>query len=210
MMPKTRTAAAAHERRRTCESCPDDDLSLIPAEDNPRPVDRTPTIDDGELERLVGWWEAANYLTVAQIYLQDNPLLRELLRRSTSSRGCSATGVPRRVSTSSTPTFSSWVAGDTGEAPGRALAPGEQAPDYFHNRDFEGLARVIAHADGYKLYAILQPDGSVEFDLGNTGVGLGFDPASFDDHGLFVLARAQWRTPTRTATCRCSGSPHAR
>ena len=26
------------------------------------------------------WWEAANYLTVAQIYLQDNPLLREPLR----------------------------------------------------------------------------------------------------------------------------------
>jgi hypothetical protein len=84
-------------------------------------------------------------------------------------------------------TFSSWVAGGAGAAPGRALAPGEQAPDYFHDRHFEGDARVIAHADGYKLYAILQPDGSVEFDLGNTGVGLGFDPASFDDHGLFVL-----------------------
>ena len=27
-----------------------------------------------------GWWAAANYLTVAQIYLQDNPLLREPLR----------------------------------------------------------------------------------------------------------------------------------
>ena len=29
---------------------------------------------------MLGWWEAANYLTVAQIYLQDNPLLREPLR----------------------------------------------------------------------------------------------------------------------------------
>ncbi len=27
------------------------------------------------------WWEAANYLTVAQIYLRDNPLLRQPLRR---------------------------------------------------------------------------------------------------------------------------------
>ena len=27
------------------------------------------------------WWQAANYLTVAQIYLRDNPLLREPLRR---------------------------------------------------------------------------------------------------------------------------------
>src|SRR5262245_7679148 len=31
-------------------------------------------------ERTVAWWEAANYLTVAQIYLQDNPLLDEPLR----------------------------------------------------------------------------------------------------------------------------------
>jgi xylulose-5-phosphate/fructose-6-phosphate phosphoketolase len=37
-------------------------------------------IDEAELVRLIGWWEAANYLTVAQIYLQDNPLLREPLR----------------------------------------------------------------------------------------------------------------------------------
>jgi xylulose-5-phosphate/fructose-6-phosphate phosphoketolase len=31
-------------------------------------------------ERTLAWWRAANYLTVAQIYLQDNPLLREPLR----------------------------------------------------------------------------------------------------------------------------------
>jgi xylulose-5-phosphate/fructose-6-phosphate phosphoketolase len=30
-----------------------------------------------ELDRIVAYWEAANFLTVAQIYLQDNPLLRE-------------------------------------------------------------------------------------------------------------------------------------
>jgi xylulose-5-phosphate/fructose-6-phosphate phosphoketolase len=33
-----------------------------------------------ELESTIAWWEAANYLTVAQIYLQENPLLREPLR----------------------------------------------------------------------------------------------------------------------------------
>ena len=33
-----------------------------------------------ETELTIGWWRAANYLTVAQIYLQDNPLLREPLR----------------------------------------------------------------------------------------------------------------------------------
>lgn len=33
-----------------------------------------------ELERVDAYWQAANYLTVGQIYLQDNPLLRETLR----------------------------------------------------------------------------------------------------------------------------------
>jgi xylulose-5-phosphate/fructose-6-phosphate phosphoketolase len=32
------------------------------------------------LDRLDAWWRAANYLTVGQIYLLDNPLLREPLR----------------------------------------------------------------------------------------------------------------------------------
>jgi xylulose-5-phosphate/fructose-6-phosphate phosphoketolase len=35
---------------------------------------------DEELDGLLAYWEAANYLTVAQIYLQANPLLREPLR----------------------------------------------------------------------------------------------------------------------------------
>jgi len=38
-------------------------------------------LDEVELDRLLAYWEAANYLTVAQIYLQANPLLREPLRR---------------------------------------------------------------------------------------------------------------------------------
>jgi xylulose-5-phosphate/fructose-6-phosphate phosphoketolase len=33
------------------------------------------------LERMQRYWQAANYLTVGQIYLQDNPLLRDPLRR---------------------------------------------------------------------------------------------------------------------------------
>ena len=33
-----------------------------------------------ELARLDAWWRAANYLSVGQIYLRDNPLLREPLR----------------------------------------------------------------------------------------------------------------------------------
>ena len=33
-----------------------------------------------ELARIDAWWRAANYLSVGQIYLLDNPLLREKLR----------------------------------------------------------------------------------------------------------------------------------
>lgn len=35
--------------------------------------------DDEELARIDAWWRAANYLSVGQIYLLDNPLLREPL-----------------------------------------------------------------------------------------------------------------------------------
>ena len=41
-------------------------------------TDATPT--DDELARLDAYWRAANYLSVGQIYLMDNPLLREPLR----------------------------------------------------------------------------------------------------------------------------------
>jgi xylulose-5-phosphate/fructose-6-phosphate phosphoketolase len=37
-------------------------------------------IDDEELGRIDAYWRAANYLSVGQIYLLDNPLLREPLR----------------------------------------------------------------------------------------------------------------------------------
>jgi xylulose-5-phosphate/fructose-6-phosphate phosphoketolase len=37
-------------------------------------------IDGAELDALVDYWRCANYVTVAQIYLQANPLLREPLR----------------------------------------------------------------------------------------------------------------------------------
>jgi xylulose-5-phosphate/fructose-6-phosphate phosphoketolase len=37
-------------------------------------------LDPDELDRIDAWWRAANYLSVGQIYLLDNPLLREPLR----------------------------------------------------------------------------------------------------------------------------------
>ena len=55
-----------------------------------------PSLDRADLDGLVAYWNAANYLTVAQIYLRDNALLREPLAPSTSSRGYWATGGRRR------------------------------------------------------------------------------------------------------------------
>jgi xylulose-5-phosphate/fructose-6-phosphate phosphoketolase len=38
------------------------------------------TLDDEQLRRIDAYWRAANYLSVGQIYLLDNPLLREPIR----------------------------------------------------------------------------------------------------------------------------------
>ena len=47
----------------------------------PRTVTHAPgPLSDELLHRMQRYWEAANYLTVGQIYLQSNPLLREPLR----------------------------------------------------------------------------------------------------------------------------------
>src|SRR5216684_3195818 len=38
-------------------------------------------LTESELDALDAWWRAANYLSVGQIYLLGNPLLRQPLRR---------------------------------------------------------------------------------------------------------------------------------
>ena len=51
------------------------------------------------------WWRANNYLTVGQIYLQDNPLLREPLRSGAHQAAAArATGAPAPGCRSSTRT----------------------------------------------------------------------------------------------------------
>ena len=51
-----------------------------------------------EARRIDAWWRAANYLSVGQIYLLDNPLLKEPLDdSSTSSRVSWGIGAQRPV-----------------------------------------------------------------------------------------------------------------
>jgi xylulose-5-phosphate/fructose-6-phosphate phosphoketolase len=51
------------------------------AERNPHGATRTNDLDPATLASLDRWWRAANYLSVGQIYLLDNPLLRLPLHR---------------------------------------------------------------------------------------------------------------------------------
>ena len=41
---------------------------------------RTKTLSSEELRKINAYWQAANYLSVGQIYLMDNPLLKEPLK----------------------------------------------------------------------------------------------------------------------------------
>ena len=52
-------------------------------------------LSDKESALIDAYWRAANYLSVGQIYLFDNPLLESRCERSTSSRACSAIGARR-------------------------------------------------------------------------------------------------------------------
>ena len=55
------------------------------------------------LNQMDAYWRAANYLSVGQIYLHDNPLLREPLKLAHIKPRCFwATGAPRRARISST------------------------------------------------------------------------------------------------------------
>jgi len=44
------------------------------------PAGDAAVLNDDDVARIDAWWRAANYLSVGQIYLMDNPLLREPLR----------------------------------------------------------------------------------------------------------------------------------
>ena len=46
------------------------------------PPDKECPLDPEQLRKIHAYWRAANYLSVGQIYLCDNPLLREPLKLS--------------------------------------------------------------------------------------------------------------------------------
>ena len=56
------------------------------------------------LQKMDAYWRAANYLSVGQIYLHDNPLLKQPLRLEDVKPCCWGTGALRPDRTSSTST----------------------------------------------------------------------------------------------------------
>ncbi|HEY0277475.1 MAG TPA: hypothetical protein VGC32_04330 [Solirubrobacterales bacterium] len=96
--------------------------------------------------------------------------------------------------------FSGWLGGDHAEAPGRPLdaAEGGKLPKYLrymyepaHAKD----PRVIAEAGGYKLYSYLGTSGGLNFILGETGFGLGYESAAeLGDAPLHIFGSGKtWR-----------------
>ncbi len=65
--------------RRSQGEPPGDHATMTPEQATQSTADTSPLADE-ELDRIDAYWRAANYLSVGQIYLLDNPLLREPLR----------------------------------------------------------------------------------------------------------------------------------
>ena len=88
-----------------------------------------------ELARLDAWWRAANYLSVGQIYLLDNPLLREPLRLEhvkprLLGHWVPCGPVPAANPTASSPTRACWPSTSTrSPSPGRPPGGGRPQPD---------------------------------------------------------------------------------
>jgi hypothetical protein len=75
--------------------------------------------------------------------------------------------------------FSGWLGGDSADAPGRPLrsaepTPAEPTPTYLYDHQAAKKPRVIAEADGYKLYSYIGSSGGLNFLLGG-GIGFGFE-----------------------------------
>jgi hypothetical protein len=74
--------------------------------------------------------------------------------------------------------FSGWLGGDSAEAPGKQLEASEKLPEYMEYLHDSKEPRVLAEAGGYKLYSYIGSYGTLNFELGGTGVGLGYESAA--------------------------------
>lgn len=94
--------------------------------------------------------------------------------------------------------FSGWLGGDSAEAPGRPLqaAEAEKLPEYMEYLHDSKEPRVIAEAGGYKLYSYIGSEGTLNFEFGGIGFGMGYENAAeFGDAPLHLLDTGARRHP---------------
>jgi hypothetical protein len=99
--------------------------------------------------------------------------------------------------------FSGWLGGDSAEAPGKPLEASEKLPEYMEYLHDSKEPRVLAEAGRYKLYSYIGSAGGLNFELGGTGVGMGYEgaaelgnaPLHLLDPGARRHADAQGRVP---------------
>lgn len=100
--------------------------------------------------------------------------------------------------------FSGWLGGDSAEAPGKPLqaAEEEKLPEYLEYLSEPARAedpRVLAEAGGYKLFSYIGSSGGLNFILGETGFGEGWESAAelvamLDGAPMYVLGSGKtWR-----------------
>jgi hypothetical protein len=100
-----------------------------------------------------------------------------------------ATAPPLRAAFDSVAdTFAGWTGADGDTAPGRPATADDRAPEYMRDGVTTHEPRVIAQGGAYRLFGALRRDGTFEFDLGNTGFGVGgYTAASFARSPVMVL-----------------------
>jgi hypothetical protein len=74
--------------------------------------------------------------------------------------------------------FSGWLGGDSAEAPGKPLEADEKLLEYQEYLHDAKEPRVLAEAGRYKLYSYIGSAGGLNFELGGTGVGMGYESAA--------------------------------
>jgi xylulose-5-phosphate/fructose-6-phosphate phosphoketolase len=162
-------------------------------------------LDDATLARIDGWWRAANYLSVGQIYLLANPLLRTELSRDDVK--------PRLLGHWGTTPGLNFVYAHLNRAIGERsqsaiyiTGPGHGGPGLVANtylegtytetypditRDEEGLRRLVrqfSFPGGIPSHVAPETPGSIH-EGGELGYALSHAyGAAFDNPGLLVAA----------------------
>src|SRR5262245_52063450 len=77
----SRRQDGGRSRKKTDEAAGHRNRGGVERESSSAAVSAKGALDDDLLRKMDAWWRAANYLSVGQTYLYDNPLLKEPLRK---------------------------------------------------------------------------------------------------------------------------------